>query len=189
MLVRSIFAPPVTKATMTRAPADTATTVTKVGVTVAVAALLVVALNPSRTALPAKTDWEHAVKAVDEAYWAAYNRADAATMNAMLADDAEFYQDRTGALIGKEALARANETMQAGAHRLRRQVVAGTLQFSPLRKDEQVYGAVVSGEHQFFADGTGKDESQAARVHFTELMLLKGAQWKVARILSYEQGR
>jgi hypothetical protein len=168
---------------------ETATTVTKVGVTVAVLALLVVALNPSRTVEASKADWEKSVRVADEAYWSAYNRADAPAMRAMLADDAEIYQDRDGALVGREALARANEAMQAGARRLRREAIAGTVQFFPLRKDDQVYGAVVQGEHQFFAVGQGKDEAPAGKAHFTELVLLKGTQWKLARILSYEQAR
>jgi hypothetical protein len=126
------------------------------------------------------------VRVSDEAYWAAYNRADPAAMNAMLADDAEFYHDRGGALIGKAALSKANEVMKTNTDRLRREPVAGSVRFSPLRRDEQVYGAVVSGEHQFFVTAQGKAEVEAGRARFTQLMLLKGTQWKVSRILSYD---
>lgn len=172
---------------MHEAATENATTATKVGVTIAVIALLLIAFNSARffRAEP-QGDWDKPLRAADDAYWAAYNRADAVAMNAMLADDVEFYHDRGGSLVGKAALSGANDVMKTSKDRLRRAAVDGTVHFYPMRKGEQLYGAMVTGEHQFFATSPGKPESFAGRARFTQLMVLDGAQWKVSRIFSYD---
>lgn len=55
----------------------------------------------------------------------------------------------------------------------------------PLRRGEDIYGAVMTGEHDFFVTEPDKAEQLAGRALFTHLMLLKNAQWKIGRILSY----
>jgi hypothetical protein len=53
-------------------------------------------------------------------------------------------------------------------------------------KGDKIYGAIVTGDHQFFITEPGKPEFLAGRAFFTHLMLLKSGKWKMARILSYE---
>lgn len=131
-------------------------------------------------------NWEASVKSADAAYWAAYNRADHAALNAFLDDDVEFYHDRGGKLIGKAALSAVNASPPKDGTRLRREAVAGTVHFYPMREGEVFYGAVVSGEHRFFATPPGKPEIAVGRSYFTQLMVLRGNEWKLSRILSYE---
>jgi hypothetical protein len=107
-------------------------------------------------------------------------------MNSFLADDVEFYHDRGGALIGKKALAAANDVMKTAEHKLRREAVLGTVRFFPMRKDDAIYGALVSGEHQFFVLPKDKPAFAVGRAYFTQLMVLKDGVWKVSRIFSYE---
>ncbi|MFC5478984.1 nuclear transport factor 2 family protein [Massilia suwonensis] len=130
--------------------------------------------------------WEAGPRAADQAYWAAYNRADADAMNAWLAPDVEFYHDRGGKLIGKKALSAANDVMKTNPVKLRREAVPGTLRFFPMREGKTVYGAVVTGEHNFYAREPGRKEAFVGRAHFSHLMRLSGKEWRVARIYSYE---
>lgn len=55
-----------------------------------------------------------------------------------------------------------------------------------MRKGDDPYGAVVTGEHVFFLTEPGKPEVQNGRASFTHMMVAKGGEWKIARILSYE---
>ncbi len=153
--------------------------------TLLAAALLATAQAPALAA-PAANDWEAAAKRVDDAYWDAYNRADPDAMNAFLADDVEFYHDRGGTLIGKAALSQANGTMRTARDKLRREAVPGTVRFTPMRKGEELYGVLVSGQHRFYVRPQGKPELAVGSASFTQLMLREGGVWRISRIFSYE---
>jgi ketosteroid isomerase-like protein len=129
--------------------------------------------------------WETSARAADDAYWAAYNRADADALNAWLADDVEFYHDLGGTVFGKKALSAVNDGMKTAQVTLRREAVAGTIDFHPMRKGDTVYGVLVTGEHQFYRRVKGQPEQLVARAWFSNLMLLKKKRWRVARIYSY----
>ena len=149
-------------------------------------ALFAVQSGAAVAAPAAPAAWEAGARAADNAYWAAYNRADADAMNAWLAQDVEFYHDRGGKLLGKKALSAANDVMKTNPIKIRREAVPGTVRFFPMREGEAIYGAVVTGEHTFHAREPGKPEAYAGRAYFSHLMLLRDKQWRVARIFSYE---
>ena len=150
------------------------------------ASIFLVAQAHAVAAGPKPADAEAAVRQADDAYWAAYNRADSVAMNAFLAEDVEFYHDRGGSLIGKKALAAVNSEMGAGDHTLRREAIPGTVKFFPMRKDDVVYGYLSTGEHQFIVLPKDKPEFLAGRALFTQLWVLQGKEWKLSRIFSYE---
>ena len=151
-----------------------------------VAAVLLAAQAQALAAEPTPAAGEASVRQADDAYWAAYNRADPVAMNAFLADDVEFYHDRGGSLIGKKALAAVNSEMGTGDHTLRREVIPGTVKFFPMRRDDVIYGYLSTGEHQFIVLPKDKPEFLAGRALFTQLWILQGKEWKVSRIFSYE---
>lgn len=153
-------------------------------------ATIAMALGMLHLALPltavAADDWERTARGADDAYWNAYNRADADGMNAFLADDVEFYHDRGGTLIGKPALAAANNGMKGSEVRMRRVAVPGSVRFFPMRLDDQVYGVLVTGEHAFYVTPKGEAEFKAGQAYFTQLMRKHGQEWRISRIFSYE---
>lgn len=151
-----------------------------------VVAVLLAAQTHVAVAAAGPADGEAAARQADDGYWAAYNRVDPAGMNAFLADDVEFYHDRGGSLIGKQALAAVNLGMATSEHKLRREAIPGSVKFFPMRKDDVLYGYLVSGEHQFFVLPKGQPEFLAGRAFFTQLMVLQGKEWKISRIFSYE---
>ncbi|MYM71172.1 DUF4440 domain-containing protein [Duganella sp. FT134W] len=134
----------------------------------------------------AKSDWQKSAKAADDAYWEAFNREDSKSMNEFLTDDVEFYHDRGGMLIEKKKLSAANDGMGKGPNKIRRESVPGTVKIFPMRNGEEVYGAIVNGEHRFYVTEKGKSEEFVGHAYFTQLMLIKGGKWKVSRIFSYE---
>lgn len=148
---------------------------------------LLVAAPSAILAQPDKgTAWDEAARAADQAYWDAYNLADPDKMNVWLAEDVEFYHDRGGTLIGKKALSAANNVMKTAPVKLRREAVPRTVHFYPMRQGDTLYGAVVTGEHRFFARPAGEQERLIGHAGYSHLMLLKGSEWRISRIFSFE---
>ena len=124
----------------------------------------------------------------DSLFWKAYNDCDIAVFRKYVSDDVEFYHDKGGITSGIEALAASveNNLCKKPGFRLRRAVVPGTLQIYPLEKNGSVYGAVVSGDHDFFISENGKAEFHSGRAKFTHLWMLGKNEWKMKRIISYD---
>jgi hypothetical protein len=70
-------------------------------------------------------------------------------------------------------------------YRLRREAVAGTVKVYPMQNDNEIYGAIITGEHVFYITADGKPEYLDGDANFTHLWLLKNGEWKMARVLSY----
>lgn len=158
-------------------------------VLLAILACSVFALPGARAAAPA-SGWEAEVRKFDADYWAAYNRCDISALDAMNSDDLEFYHDLGGAMMGRKKFAQAMEKniCPNPARRLRREAIAETVKFYPLKSENKVYGVVVEGDHLFYVAEQGKPEVLDGRARFTQLILLKNGQWKLARALSYAHG-
>ncbi|WLI89556.1 nuclear transport factor 2 family protein [Massilia sp. R2A-15] len=137
--------------------------------------------------LASAQDVESALQKFDAAYWQAYNQCDVATMEKMSADDLEFYHDQGGVMKGVPAFAAAMKNNICGNPNLkvRREAVAGTVRVYPMQDKGKVYGAVMSGDHQFYNTRNGA-ETPGSRARFTHLLVLKDGEWKVSRVLSYD---
>lgn len=133
-----------------------------------------------------KNAWQAPILTLDTAYWQAFNSAQPAGMNVHLAEDVEFYHDRGGVLIGKAALSKVNNGMKTSESRVRRELIPNTMKLFPMYRGDKLYGAIMTGEHQFFIRLPKKDEQLAGKAFFTHLLLLKKGQWKISRIYSYE---
>jgi Domain of unknown function (DUF3471) len=56
----------------------------------------------------------------------------------------------------------------------------------PLQKNGVTYGAVLSGEHYFYINDSGKPEYRDGVAKFFHVWLLKDGTWKMARAVSYD---
>ena len=124
---------------------------------------------------------------LDSAFWNAYNNCDTAHFIDFLTDDVEFYHDKGGVTTDAKSLIEAldkNICGNANSH-LRREAVAGTVKVYPMQNGEQIYGAIISGEHGFYMTEKGKPEYHSGNANFTQLWVLKSGVWKMSRILSY----
>lgn len=124
---------------------------------------------------------------LDSAFWNAYNNCDSASFKDFFTDDAEFYHDKGGILLGAKGIIEAINKNICGNKdsRLRREAVAGTVKVYPMQNGDEIYGAVISGQHNFYLTPTGKPEFQSGVANFEQLWLLKDGIWKMARVLSY----
>jgi hypothetical protein len=124
---------------------------------------------------------------LDSMFWDAYNSCDTASFKNFFTEDVEFYHDKGGPSLGIGALTESMKKNLCGNDdfRLRRKAVEGTVKIYPLKKGDEIYGAIISGEHQFFINQKGTPEYLDGQAIFTHLWLLKNGKWKMARILSY----
>jgi ketosteroid isomerase-like protein len=140
---------------------------------------------------PAAEAWEAEARQFDAQYWKAYNDCDVAALTAMNTDDLEFYHDLGGVSRGKARFAEGfakNICGREDGSRVRREGVADSMRFYPMRDGGKLYGAVVAGEHLFHEKPKGGKEQLTGRARFTFMMLLQDGRWKVARVLSFDHG-
>jgi hypothetical protein len=113
--------------------------------------------------LNAQTEQEKVIATIlhlDTLFWNAYNSCDTTRFKDFFTDDVEFYHDKGGATFGIEAL---NESFKKNLcsnsdFHLRREAVEGTVKVYTLQKANEIYGAIISGEHLFHVKQGGKDE-------------------------------
>jgi hypothetical protein len=118
------------------------------------------------------------VEDLDSKLFDAYNHCDLATLGAMVADDLEFYHDKTGLSVGKDPFIDAIKQNICG--KVERSLVPGSLEVYPLNG----YGAVEIGVHRFSHPGHPEDGLGEAK--FVTLWQNKNGSWKVTRAISYD---
>jgi hypothetical protein len=131
-----------------------------------------------------------AVAERERVFWKSYNDCAVADMPALIAEDVEFYHDRGGITLGRDALVESvrKNLCSNPDFRIRREEVPGTVRVFALEKDGVVYGAVVSGEHTFDIVEKGKAPVRDGLARFTTLWLLRDGAWRMSRVLSYDHG-
>jgi ketosteroid isomerase-like protein len=119
------------------------------------------------------------VAALDTKLFDAVNQCDMKTVDSMWADDAEFYHDRTGLMVGRQNIVDAIKNNLCG--KVTRQLVAGTLEVYPLNG----YGAVEIGVHRFYHPNDSANVGEAKFIHVWQN---KDGVWKITRVISYDHG-
>jgi hypothetical protein len=124
----------------------------------------------------------------DSLFWQGYNSCNMDLMARFLASDLEFYHDQGGIILGAEGM---KKTMQQNIcndtnHKLRRELVPGTLEVFLLKDGQTIYGAIVSGEHYFYNSYGGGKETKDGIAKFTNLWIQKDGNWKMTRIFSFD---
>ncbi|MRL69154.1 nuclear transport factor 2 family protein [Brevundimonas sp. SPF441] len=150
-------------------------------------AALVAAL--SLAALSQPTPLETAVMAADAKLFAVFfEGCDPAGLRAMLTDDFEFFDDRGGRVatdadgfVAQYAV-RCQDRSAPEAWRSRREALRDGLAVYPINN----YGAVETGEHVFYERQGDGPETRVGRARFTQMWKQEGAEWKLARVFSYD---
>ena len=153
-------------------------------------ALFLLVLAACSDPLYAQTEPENVTATIlhlDSAFWNAYNNCDTARFKNFITDDVEFYHDKGGITLGAKALIESlNKNICGNVNsRIRREAVAGSVKVYPMQDGNEIYGAVISGEHLFYMTEKGKPEYQSGVAGFTQLWQVKNGIWKMSRILSY----
>lgn len=126
------------------------------------------------------------VRAADARFWQAYNACDMKAMGGLLTADVEFYHDKTGLTVSREAVIESLNKGPCGdpGMRLRREAVDESLEFHPLKGGY----ALLSGRHRFYVRETGKPERLDGQAEFTSVWKFDDGQWRMHRVLSYDHG-
>jgi hypothetical protein len=150
--------------------------------------LLLLLLNLPAFAQDEKAGLEATIRHEDAAFWDAYNRCDVEKMSLFFWSDIEFYHDKGGLTVGLGPLVDKLKTGLCGKpnYRLRREAIPDTVQVYPLQNNGVTYGAVISGEHYFYINDSGKAEYRDGVAKFFHVWLLKDGVWKMGRVVSYE---
>jgi hypothetical protein len=118
-----------------------------------------------------------------------FNNCDLSQFESLMADDLEFYHDKSGIL---NSVSQFMEVMKTGickpsnTYKARRELIKGSLQVFPLYDNGVLYGAIQTGEHQFFEKNLDQPEKIGSLAKFTHLWILENNVWKLKRILSYD---
>ena len=94
-----------------------------------------------------------------------------------MAEDLEFYHDKTGLSVGRKPFIAAIKENICG--KVQRELVAGTLEVYPLNG----YGAVEVGVHRFTHPG---DPTNLGEAKFVTLWQLKDGKWTLTRAISFD---
>lgn len=126
----------------------------------------------------------------DSLFWAAYNKCNVPDMMRFIPNDVEFYHDKGGITKGASDLKITFEKNLCGNKdfRLRRETVDKTVQVFPMKNGDKLYGLIISGDHYFYINETGKKEFRDGLAKFTDLWTLENGVWKMSRVLSYDHG-
>ena len=121
------------------------------------------------------------IQSLDTQLFDAYNHCDLDKLGSLLADDLEFYHDKTGLSRGRPALVEAIKNNICG--KVTRELVPGTLEVYPITD----YGAVEIGVHRFHHPGHETTES-VGEAKFIQLWQKekKDGSWKLTRVISFD---
>jgi len=134
---------------------------------------------PSLDSIKSDQELTKAVTELDKQLFDAYNTCNLDKLGTMVADDLEFYHDKTGLAVGKQVFLDAIKNNICG--KVTRKLVPGTLEVYPLHG----YGAVEIGEHRFYHPGA-QDHDVVGEAKFVTLWQYKDGAWKITRAISYD---
>jgi ketosteroid isomerase-like protein len=125
----------------------------------------------------APNDLFKTIEALDTRLFDAYNHCDLTTISSLVAEDLEFYHDKTGLARGRQALVDGIRNNICG--KVTRELVPGTLQVDAIAG----YGAVEIGVHRFHHPGNAEDVGEA---QFVTLWQNKDGAWQITRVISFD---
>lgn len=124
----------------------------------------------------------------DSSFWYGYNTCNLNLIGGFLTEDMELYHDKGGITYGADGMKKSmrDYICKDPNHKVRRELVPGTLQVFLLKDQGIVYGAILNGEHYFYNSYNGGKETKDGVAKFSNLWLLKDGSWKMHRILSFD---
>ena len=122
------------------------------------------------------------VETLDAGLFDAYNRCDLEKLAGYVADDLEFYHDKTGLSRGRQRFLDAIRNNICG--RVHRDLLSGSLEAYPLNG----YGAVEIGAH-IFCDSRKQPKCDLEKDGIARFVMLwqnQSGTWKLTRVISYD---
>jgi ketosteroid isomerase-like protein len=119
------------------------------------------------------------ISRLDKQVFDAIDRCDMKAEASFWADDAEFYHDNNGLMVGGPQIVDAIKKNLCG--KVKRELVSGTLEVYPLAG----YGAVEIGVHRFLHPGE-QDHGVVGEAKFIHVWQHKDGTWKITRVISID---
>ena len=118
-----------------------------------------------------------------------FNNCDIAYLEKTMDDNLKFYHDNGGFQDKKLFLERTKQNICGNPNQKPiRKVIENSLEVFPLYNNGELYGAIQSGEHQFFIREKGKEDALGGQAKFTSVWTKKGGNWMMSDVLSYNHG-
>lgn len=115
-----------------------------------------------------------------------FNRCDLRPLELLVSDNFEFYHDQSGITRSKSTfIASIKNGLCKLDYQAKRVLVDSSLEIYPLMSAAELYGAIQSGIHHFYALEPGKVARLTSTAKFTHVWLIENGQWKLVRALSY----
>ncbi|PHR56286.1 MAG: DUF4440 domain-containing protein [Robiginitomaculum sp.] len=142
---------------------------------------------PPTTAVEASSDLYKTIMAKDHALFkVAFYDCDETGYNKLLSESFEFYHDKGGATLNKAEFIKSSRERRCEKEvGLKRKLITESMKIYPLYKNNELYGAVQTADHDFYIrdqDGASKLVETAT---FTHLWLMQEQEWKISRALSF----
>ena len=119
------------------------------------------------------------ISKLDKEVFDAIDRCDMQTEASFWSEDAEFYHDKSGLMVGRQPIVEAIKNNLCG--KVKRELVPGTLEVYPL----EGYGAVEIGVHRFVHPWE-QDHGVVGEAKFIHVWQRKNGTWKITRVISID---
>ncbi|WP_139419959.1 serine hydrolase [Chryseobacterium mulctrae] len=118
-----------------------------------------------------------------------FNNCDIAYLEKSVDENLKFYHDNSGFQDKKLFLERTKQNICSNPNQKPiRKVIESSLEVFPLYNNGELYGAIQSGEHQFFIREKNKEDVLGGQAKFTTVWTKKDVNWIMSDILSYDHG-
>ncbi|OBW40249.1 Esterase EstB [Chryseobacterium sp. MOF25P] len=118
-----------------------------------------------------------------------FNNCDLAYLEKSVDENLKFYHDNGGFQDKKLFLERTKQNICSNPNQKPiRKVIENSLEVFPLYNNGELYGAIQSGEHQFFIREKNKEDVLGGQAKFTTVWTKKDSNWTMSDILSYNHG-
>lgn len=116
-----------------------------------------------------------------------FNQCDLTYMEKLVDENLKFYHDKGGFQDKTLFLQRTKDNICSNPDQKPiRKLVEGSLEVYPLYNNGNLYGAIQSGNHQFFIREKNKADVLGGEAKFTTVWLKKNENWVMSDILSYD---
>lgn len=118
-----------------------------------------------------------------------FNNCDIAYLEKTMDENLKFYHDNGGFQDKKLFMERTRQNICGNPNQKPiRKVIENSLEVFPLYNNGELYGAIQTGEHQFFIREKGKEDVLGGQAKFTSVWIKKDGNWMMSDVLSYNHG-
>jgi len=115
-----------------------------------------------------------------------FNQCKTSVFNDLVAEDFEFYHDQSGVITDKDSFVKGiSEGLCAMDYRAFREADRTSLKVFPLYDQGELYGALQTGSHRFYAIRQGEPRELTSTALFNHLWIIENGTWKLKRVISY----